>query len=87
METDRSSAATYLPSPLGRAAALENANDIFERPSLTGISISKSPGASFLRIGGLDVPTRGEVWIKDMCLTCLGERELTLDVEYAIAKR
>ncbi len=29
-------------------------------------------------IGGLDVPTKGEVWIKDTCLTCLNERDLTL---------
>ena len=29
-------------------------------------------------IGGLDVPSEGEVWIKDTCLTCLKERELTL---------
>src|SRR5260221_2841905 len=29
-------------------------------------------------IGGIDVPTAGEVWIKDTCLTCLDERHLTL---------
>lgn len=29
-------------------------------------------------IGGLDIPSEGEVWIKDTCLTCLNERELTL---------
>src|SRR5436190_22139443 len=29
-------------------------------------------------IGGLDVPTDCEVWIKDACLTCLNERQLTL---------
>jgi putative ABC transport system ATP-binding protein len=29
-------------------------------------------------IGGLDVPSEGEVWIKETCLTCLNERELTL---------
>jgi len=29
-------------------------------------------------IGGIDVPSAGEVWIKDTCLTCLNERELTL---------
>jgi putative ABC transport system ATP-binding protein len=29
-------------------------------------------------IGGLDVPTTGEVWIKDKRVTGLGERELTL---------
>jgi putative ABC transport system ATP-binding protein len=29
-------------------------------------------------IGGLDVPTEGEVWIKDTCLTGLNERQLTL---------
>ncbi len=29
-------------------------------------------------IGGLDVPSQGEVVVKDTCLTCLSERELTL---------
>src|SRR5260221_9110210 len=29
-------------------------------------------------IGGLDIPSQGEVWIKDKCITCLKERELTL---------
>ena len=29
-------------------------------------------------IGGIDVPSAGEVWIKDTCLTCLNERDLTL---------
>lgn len=29
-------------------------------------------------IGGIDVPTAGEVWIKETCLTCLSERDLTL---------
>jgi|SRR5581483_380605 putative ABC transport system ATP-binding protein len=29
-------------------------------------------------IGGIDVPSAGEVWVKDTCLTCLNERELTL---------
>ncbi len=29
-------------------------------------------------IGGLDVPSEGEVWIGDKCITCLNERELTL---------
>ena len=29
-------------------------------------------------IGGIDVPSAGEVWIKETCLTCLNERDLTL---------
>ncbi|MCC7447129.1 MAG: ABC transporter ATP-binding protein [Anaerolineae bacterium] len=29
-------------------------------------------------IGGIDMPTSGEVWIKDTCLTCLNERQLTI---------
>ena len=29
-------------------------------------------------IGGIDVPSAGDVWIKDTCLTCLNERQLTL---------
>jgi putative ABC transport system ATP-binding protein len=29
-------------------------------------------------IGGIDVPSAGEVWVKETCLTCLNERELTL---------
>src|SRR5262245_11302506 len=29
-------------------------------------------------IGGLDVPSEGEVWIGEKCITCLSERELTL---------
>src|SRR3954470_569061 len=29
-------------------------------------------------IGGIDIPTAGEVWIKETCLTCLSERDLTL---------
>ncbi len=29
-------------------------------------------------IGGIDVPSDGEVWIKDTCLTCQNERQLTL---------
>jgi putative ABC transport system ATP-binding protein len=29
-------------------------------------------------IGGIDVPSAGEVWVNDTCLTCLSERELTL---------
>jgi putative ABC transport system ATP-binding protein len=29
-------------------------------------------------IGGLDVPSEGEVWIGERCITCLSERDLTL---------
>src|SRR5262249_40924503 len=29
-------------------------------------------------IGGIDVPSAGEVWVKESCLTCLNERDLTL---------
>src|SRR5258706_4143667 len=29
-------------------------------------------------IGGLDVPSEGEVWIGEKCITCLSERDLTL---------
>src|SRR5947207_7140767 len=29
-------------------------------------------------IGGIDTPSEGEVWVKDTCLTCLNERDLTL---------
>ncbi len=29
-------------------------------------------------IGGIDVPSAGEVWVRETCLTCLDERSLTL---------
>ena len=29
-------------------------------------------------IGGIDIPSEGDVWIRDTCLTCLNEQALTL---------
>jgi putative ABC transport system ATP-binding protein len=59
---------------------LDGVNADFQEGSFVVLLGKSGSGKSTLLnlIGGLDVPTAGEVWIKDLCLTRLSERDLTL---------
>jgi putative ABC transport system ATP-binding protein len=53
--------------------------DFYEGDFVVLLGKSGSGKSTLLNlIGGIDVPSAGEVWIKDKCVTCLNERDLTL---------
>lgn len=61
-------------------AVLQTVNvELYEGDFVILLGKSGSGKSTLLNlIGGIDVPSSGEVWIKDVCLTQLKERDLTL---------